>query len=160
MDGKVHRRKHKVLYKFFYFEFFRTNRNIKWFYSRLLRLCTLFASVNNRQSRLAWHCDVHFPSQGLFFHRSLQQNFIFASFPPLEWHEILLKMICIETLESDTIQAVKLRWSSFSSPFRVDFCLLKTVPSTLFHDDNLLNTNTREKETRNLYLSSFDRVCQ
>lgn len=56
-------------------------------------------------------------------------------FPPLNQ-----KNICMETLESDTIQAVKLLWSSFSS-LLVPFCLLKTVQ---FHQRWVYRTNKKK----------------
>lgn len=65
-----------------------------------------------------------------------------------------------ETLESDTIRAVKLLWSSFSSPFRVDFCLLKTVPSTLSCRQRF-NTNKRERNSKHgifIYCPSTESV--
>lgn len=150
VNGKIHRRKHKVLWSF-YFAFFRTIRNSNFIFKVVSRSLLWTASVSISTISQVPSPDI----VTLFFLRTVSARsssilcsilFVFALFPPLnERHEMILsENICMATLESDTIQAVKLLRSSFSSPFpSADFCLHKTVPSTLIHVHSFLTQTSK-----------------
>lgn len=139
VNKRIHRRAHKILWSFVLN--FSTRK-------AFLAYKVEFSFALNCLPQLAFQQS---PSDIVMFFPAFSARSssifcltLFTMFPPLnERHE---KNICMETLESDTIRAVKLLWSSFSSPSPKQF-------HQRFHQ-------LRAQTTENLYLLSSSSLRQ